>query len=77
MGEVCLSELKIGDSCMVQSVDIEENLCRLVDLGLIEGTVIRCAYRAPSGTPIAFWISGSLIALRRDVCRMIKGTRCG
>ena len=38
---------------------------RLRDLGLIPGTRIRCAFVAPSGSPMAFWIRGAVIALRR------------
>ena len=37
---------------------------RLQDLGLIEGTNVRCVMRSPSGGPAAYEIRGAVIALR-------------
>ena len=37
---------------------------RLLDLGLVPGTVVEAAFTGPSGNPTAFRIRGSLIALR-------------
>lgn len=39
---------------------------RLMDLGILPGTVIVAEMRSPSGDPTAYWIRGALIALRRD-----------
>ena len=39
---------------------------RLQELGLVEGTLVRCAFRSPSGDPAAYALRGSLIALRRE-----------
>ncbi len=38
---------------------------RLFDLGLIPGALIRRRYTAPTGTPIAFEVQGTIVALRR------------
>lgn len=38
---------------------------RLLDLGMIPGTSVRCVRRAPSGSPIAYEIRGAVVALRR------------
>lgn len=39
--------------------------CRLFDLGMIPGAVIRRRYTAPSGSPIAFEVQGAVVALRK------------
>ena len=39
---------------------------RMRDIGLIEGTQIRCLNRSPSGDPTAYLIRGAVIALRRE-----------
>ena len=38
---------------------------RLLDLGVIPGTVIRRRHTAPSGSPIAYEIQGAVVALRK------------
>ena len=38
---------------------------RLQELGLVEGTLVRCAFLSPGGDPAAYALRGSLIALRR------------
>ncbi len=77
MTEVYLSELKAGDCVIVQSIDLYDSLSRrLQDLGFVPNGSIRCAYIAPSGSPIAFWVKGALIALRKDDCQKIRSVRC-
>ena len=39
---------------------------RLQDIGLVEGTMVRCLRRSPSGDPAAFLIRGAVIALRNE-----------
>lgn len=39
---------------------------RLQDLGLIEGTRVKCLQRSPSGDPTAYLIRGAVIALREE-----------
>lgn len=39
---------------------------RLHDIGLIEGTRIKCLQKSPSGDPIAYLIRGAVIALRSE-----------
>jgi DtxR family Mn-dependent transcriptional regulator len=45
---------------------------RLLDLGLVPGTVISAEMRSPSGDPVAYSVRGATIALRRKQARMIK-----
>lgn len=77
MTEVYLSELKTGDCVIVQSIDLyTSHSRRLQDLGFVPNSKIRCAYIAPSGSPMAFWVKGALIALRKDDCQNIRSVRC-
>lgn len=48
---------------------------RLLDLGVLPGTVIEAEMRSPSGDPMAYRIRGALIALRRAQAHGIYVTR--
>lgn len=42
---------------------------RLQDLGLVEGTDVRCVQKSPYGDPVAYFIRGAVIALRIEDAR--------
>ena len=44
---------------------------RLLDLGIVEGTVIEPLFASPSGSPVAYRVRGTVIALRADASRGI------
>ncbi len=44
---------------------------RLLDLGLVPGTVVEVELRSPGGDPTAYRVRGALIALRRNQARWI------
>jgi DtxR family Mn-dependent transcriptional regulator len=48
---------------------------RLMDLGVVPGTVIEAEMRSPSGDPTAYRIRGALIALRREQADQIYISR--
>jgi DtxR family Mn-dependent transcriptional regulator len=48
---------------------------RLMDLGILPGTVISAEMKSPSGDPTAYSIRGALIALRREQANLINITR--
>ena len=67
-----LSDIKLGEDCILQSVNLYgSQRRRLRDLGFLTGTKLRCAYIAPSGSPVAIWIRGTLLALRLEDCDRI------
>ena len=37
---------------------------RLVELGIVEGTKIECVGRSPSGDPSAYFVRGTVVAIR-------------
>lgn len=39
---------------------------RLLDLGMIEGSLVTCLFKSPYEDPVAYGIRGSVIALRRE-----------
>lgn len=66
MGErVPLTRLSPGDEGRVAALRSTGAMRRrLQDIGLIEGTRVRCLLRAPAGDPVAYRIRGAVIALR-------------
>ena len=52
--------VKLNDSC----TGFER--FRLLDLGVVPGTEIRRALDNPLDDPLAYWIRGAVIALRRE-----------
>lgn len=44
---------------------------RLMDLGIVPGTIVSMAMRSPSGDPTAYRVRGALLALRRDQARHV------
>jgi len=44
---------------------------RMLDLGLIGGTIVEALRRSPSGDPVAYRIRGAVIALRSEEAAQI------
>lgn len=65
---VCpLTELKGGCSAYVTCIKSQGTIRRrLRDIGLIEGTCIKCVFKSPSGDPAAYLIRGAVIAIRYE-----------
>jgi len=70
---LALSDLAVGSYCQVAAVELEGLLRRrILDLGMVPGTPVQCVRKSPAGDPIAFYVRGSMIALRSDDARLIK-----
>lgn len=62
-----LTNLNIGDSAIVSNLSLSGSMRRrLQDIGLIEGTEVKCVLKSPGGDPIAYQIRGAVIALRNE-----------
>ncbi len=62
-----LADMQEGATAKVSLLLAEGGMRRrLRDIGLIEGTQVRCLNRGPSGDPVAYLIRGAVIALRRE-----------
>jgi len=69
---ISLSEVAPGQSCTVRRLCMSGSMRRrLMDIGMIENTVVTCVGRSPGGDPSAYLIRGAVIAIRakdgRDV----------
>jgi DtxR family Mn-dependent transcriptional regulator len=73
-----LSVLDVGETARVVGIS---SACRgterrrLLDLGLIPGTVVHAEMRSPSGDPTAYRIRGAVIALRRAQADLVHVER--
>ncbi len=69
-----LSTLPLGEEAQVTGISA---LCRglerrrLLDLGVVPGTVIGAELTSPSGDPTAYRVRGALVALRREQAGLI------
>jgi len=73
-----LSDLKPGQQAVVTGLSLASRgfeRRRLLDLGILPGTVIRAELESPSGDPMAYRIRDALIALRDEQARLIHITR--
>jgi DtxR family Mn-dependent transcriptional regulator len=73
-----LAEVKGGE--VVRVIGIHPGLQgpqrrRLLDLGLVPGTLVESELRSAGGDPVAYRIRGALIALRADQARWIQVDR--
>ena len=71
-----LKDVELGKSCRVTSLDVEGILRRrFLDLGLINGTIVKALNKSPSGDTIAYLIRGAVIAIRsEDASKIIVET---
>lgn len=61
-----LADMKINQSAIISNIDSEcEIKRRLLDLGFIKGNEVRFERKNIFGSPIAFNIEGSVVALRK------------
>jgi len=62
-----LAEIKVGQRAKVVELLVEgPTRRRLLDLGLLPGTEVRAVMESPLGTPVAYEIRGSILALRLE-----------
>ncbi len=75
-----LSDIVLGERAEVSGLS---SLCRglerrrLMDLGIVPGTVIESALESPGGDPVGYRIRGAVIALRREQANLIHVHRHG
>ncbi|MBU5426303.1 ferrous iron transport protein A [Tissierella pigra] len=69
---ISLSSLSIGEKCKVKKLTSEGLIRRrMLDLGIIDNTIIEPLHQSPSGDPVAYSIRGAVIALRSELAAMI------
>jgi len=64
---ITLNDIAPEEKAKIKSINISGSMKRrLLDIGLIENTVIECVGKSPMGDPKAFLIRGAVIAIRSD-----------
>lgn len=67
-----LLEIPVNKKAKIKEIMIDGPIRRrLLDLGLIEDTVIEVLQKSPFGDPIAYSIRGAVIALRSEITSKI------
>jgi len=67
MQETSLINLNIGEKARIVSIQGSGAARRrMMDMGLVPGSVIETIRKAPMGDPIEFKIRGYMISLRKD-----------
>lgn len=62
-----LAEMKVGQRARVVELLVEGlTRRRFLDLGLLPGTEVRAVMRSPLGTPMAYDVRGSILAIRPE-----------
>lgn len=73
MNKIHLNTLPINTSGKVVTLNCNGSIRRrLLDLGIVKGTIITPVLKSPSGDPTAFLIRGSTIALRKEDAELIE-----
>ncbi|HBV86401.1 FeoA family protein [Desulfosporosinus sp.] len=68
-----LSTLKLGQTSSVVHLEVKGLLRRrILDMGIVPGTILTCIGRAPAGDPIAYLVRDTVIALRSEDARLIN-----
>lgn len=71
MNRINLSQLRLGQEAIIQSVENQDIYLKLLDLGCLPGEKVKLAFVAPLGDPIAIQVSGSIISLRKADAKSI------
>ena len=68
-----LDKIDIGSECIIKNINCESNIKRrLLDLGLIPGTIVKSLFISPLGDPTSYNVRGSVIAIRSEDARNIE-----
>lgn len=70
-----LSQLKVGESAIIDSFTDKIMALKLLEMGCTPGEVIKLDRIAPLGDPIAISVSGYLLSLRKEEAATILITQ--
>ena len=70
---ITLNELRVGQSAVVWRLDNPAPMRRrLLDIGLVPNSVVRCVGISPGGDPAAYRICRAVVAIRREDGRLVR-----
>lgn len=61
-----LSQLKVGQSAVIDSFTDKKMALKLLEMGCTPGEIVKLDRIAPLGDPIAIFVSGYLLSLRKE-----------
>jgi len=68
-----LSQLEVGQIAKVIKLRSENaERRRMLDIGILPGTVIETVMRSPLGDPVAYRVRDAVVALRREQAELIE-----
>lgn len=67
-----LSSIPNGTEVVVQKILPSDISVKLLEMGIIEGKLLKVLYRAPFGDPMAVDIGGYVLSLRTDEADLIE-----
>ena len=72
-----MNSLKNGQAAVVVDIDTDTNLRRrLMEMGLVKGTVCRRLFSSPDGNMAAYLLRGCVVALRHEDSEKILLCSC-
>lgn len=71
-----LSELEPGEHGRVLEIQSPELQLALLRMGLLPGDTIQLSERAPWGGPMAFWVNGTKVAMRKHQAAKVTIEKC-
>ena len=67
MSELTLDKINVDDTVIIKKVNTKGDMRRrFLDIGLIEGTIVKCVLKSPSSTTLAYLIRGAVIGIRKE-----------
>ena len=67
-----LNEVALDCDAKINELKINSDIKhRLMDLGIIKGSIVRPVFKSPSGDPVAYLVKGTVIALREQTTSKI------
>lgn len=64
---ISLNDLAVNKTGVVVSLLSKGNeRRRMLDLGLVKGTKVEAVYKSPAGDPTAYFVRGTLMAIRGE-----------
>lgn len=67
-----LLDLELGNKAVILEVLPSSLSAKMAEMGLIEGSELSVAFKAPFGDPIAIELNGSLLSLRKNEASLVK-----
>ena len=71
LNKMTLSELKIGETAYIIGFDDKDLSLKLMEMGCLPGEKVELTEIAPLGDPIAFWVAGYKLSIRKSEARQV------